>query len=148
MRLRSLSSWLLVSAAPVVLAAEEAPNNVLQGLINQLRSLVPGSLGTFQGTAGVTATYDYVVVGAGTAGTALAVRLAESGATVAVVEAGSYYQLTNPIVSSTPGLDVLLVGSDVSNQNPLVDWGFVARNQPGTNYRDIHFTRGKCVGGS
>lgn len=36
------------------------------------------------------ATYDYVVVGAGNAGAALAYRLAEGGHSVALVEAGSF----------------------------------------------------------
>jgi D-arabinose 5-phosphate isomerase GutQ len=139
---------LFVFAVLAVVASAQAPNSVIQDFINQLRTLVPGSLGELAGKLGITATYDYVVVGAGTAGTALAVRLAQSGAKVALVEAGAYYEITNPIISSTPGLDVLLVGSDITNSNPLVDWNFVATNQPGTNYRPIHFARGKCVGGS
>jgi hypothetical protein len=65
-----------------------------------------------------------------------------------LMTSGGYYDFTNPLVSSTPGLDVLLIGSDITNSNPLVDWEFVAKNQPGTNFRDIHFARGKCVGGS
>lgn len=109
---------------------------------------MPDSLGGLQPVLGTSKEYDYVVVGAGTAGAALAVRLAQSGARVALVEAGSYYEFTNPLISSTPGLDVLLVGSDISNSNPLVDWLFVANDQPGTNYRPIHFARGKTVGGS
>jgi len=41
--------------------------------------------------AGENATYDYVIVGAGTAGSALATRLAQDGRyTVAVLEAGSF----------------------------------------------------------
>ena len=146
----SFSSWLiaLTTVLALVFDSAQAQNTILQGLINQLTALIPSSLGALTPLIGTPATYDYVVVGAGTAGAAIAVRLAESGAKVALVEAGSFYDFTNPIVSSTPGLDVLLVGSDPSNSNPLVDWNFVARNQPGTNFRPIHFARGKCVGGS
>lgn len=53
-------------------------------------------LGNSYGVAGVNATYDYVVVGGGTAGLAIAARLAENqSVSVAVVEAGGYYQMDN-----------------------------------------------------
>ncbi|KAF2202056.1 alcohol oxidase [Delitschia confertaspora ATCC 74209] len=144
---RFLSSGLL--ALTVLSGSVYAPNEVVSTLFQRLRTLVPGILPlTVSGILGKSATYDYVVVGAGTAGTAIAVRLAQSGAKVALVEAGAYYEFTNPIVSSTPGLDILLIGSDPANSNPLVDWVFVAKDQPGANYRPIHFARGKCVGGS
>ncbi|KAI1810351.1 hypothetical protein GGS20DRAFT_567950 [Poronia punctata] len=148
------SVWLLapalVSAAahPKARTVVDQPNDVLQDWADQLRSMAPNSLGNLTPLFGIPRTFDYVVVGAGTAGTALAVRLAETGASVALVEAGQYYDFTNPILSSTPGLDVLPIGSDPLNSNPLVDWVFVAKDQPGANYRDIHFARGKCVGGS
>lgn len=39
-------------------------------------------------------TYDYVIVGGGTAGLTMAARLSEdSGTTVAVIEAGTFYQV-------------------------------------------------------
>ncbi|KAM7196338.1 putative GMC oxidoreductase [Rhypophila sp. PSN 637] len=143
--------WL--SALPLLPAARIPPrqtqqNNHIQEIINALKSLVQAPLGILAPLIGVPASYDYVVVGAGTAGTALAVRLAQSGARVALVEAGGYYDFTNPLLSSTPGLDVILVGSDGTLVNPLVDWLFEIKNQPGTNFRDIHYARGKCVGGS
>ncbi|VBB81475.1 Putative GMC oxidoreductase [Podospora comata] len=148
-----LLSWLsftaaVASAARIPPRQSQQPNHVLEEFVNRLRNLIPDSLGGLTPVLGTSTEYEYVVVGAGTAGTTLAVRLAQSGARVALVEAGSYYDLTNPIISSTPGLDVLLIGSDPLNSNPLVDWNFVAKNQPGTNFRDIHFARGKCVGGS
>lgn len=44
------------------------------------------------------ATFDYVVVGGGTAGLTIASRLSEdSGTTVAVIEAGTFYQVQTNI---------------------------------------------------
>lgn len=48
------------------------------------------------GVPGINATYDYVVVGGGTAGLTIAARLAEDkDVSVAVVEAGGFYQVEN-----------------------------------------------------
>lgn len=53
-------------------------------------------LGNAFGVPGVDAAYDYVVVGGGTAGLTIATRLAEnSNITVAVIEAGNFYQIDN-----------------------------------------------------
>ncbi|PBP17670.1 GMC oxidoreductase [Diplocarpon rosae] len=106
----------------------------------------PASLAS---AVGVTSTYDYVIVGGGTAGLAMASRLSEnSSISVAVVEAGSLYQVTNPLLSSTPAGDVYWAGSNPSDTNPLVDWNFVTAPQAGAQNREIHYARGKCLGGS
>lgn len=48
------------------------------------------------GVPGLNATYDYVVIGGGTAGLTIAARLAEdSNVSVAVIEAGGFYQQEN-----------------------------------------------------
>ena len=48
------------------------------------------------GVPGINASYDYVVVGGGTAGLTIAARLAEdSDVSVAVIEAGGWYQQDN-----------------------------------------------------
>jgi choline dehydrogenase len=54
-------------------------------------------LGNSFGNPGINATYDYVVVGAGLAGALTASRIAESlpNMTVAVIEAGSFYEISN-----------------------------------------------------
>ncbi|KAI4218828.1 MAG: hypothetical protein L6R36_008730, partial [Xanthoria steineri] len=71
-------------------------------------------------------TFDYVVVGAGTAGLTLAARLAEgSSYSVAVIEAGGYYEEDNGNVSIVPGYATQFSGTDPTNIQPLVDWGFV-----------------------
>ncbi|KAH6715052.1 GMC oxidoreductase [Leptodontidium sp. MPI-SDFR-AT-0119] len=108
-----------------------------------------GFFGSLAGLIGVSATYDYVIVGGGTAGLTMASRLSENPAvSVAVIEAGSLYQVTNPIFSSTPAGDVFWCGSDPADTNPLVDWNFVTAPQAGAANRKIHYARGKCLGGS
>lgn len=48
-------------------------------------------------------TYDFVIVGGGTAGLAMAMRLAEDGTqSVAVIEAGGFYQLESGNLSVVP----------------------------------------------
>ncbi|KAB2573446.1 Dehydrogenase patE [Lasiodiplodia theobromae] len=94
-------------------------------------------------------TFDYVIVGGGTAGLTLANRLSENAAwTVAVVEAGGYYESENGNVSQIPLF--ASVGSDktTANYNPAIDWGFVTTPQPGVKGAKVHYARGKCLGGS
>ncbi|KAJ5239255.1 hypothetical protein N7468_003874 [Penicillium chermesinum] len=89
--------------------------------------------------------FDYVVVGGGTAGNVVATRLAQRSFRVALVEAGAYYELDS--LAEVPAADVIPVGSDPATPS-AVDWGFVAYKQPGANGRDVHYARGKCLGGS
>lgn len=91
-------------------------------------------------------TFDYVVVGGGTAGITIASRLAQKGFTVAVLEAGDYYERTHP-TSRVPGAASIGIGADVKTATNI-DWKFVAHEVPGANDRDVHYARGKCVGGS
>lgn len=91
-------------------------------------------------------TFDYVVVGGGTAGITIGSRLAQKGFTVAVVEAGDYYETTHP-TSRVPGSASIGIGADVKTATNI-DWKFVAEEVPGTQGRNIHYARGKCVGGS
>lgn len=75
-------------------------------------------------------TFDYVIVGGGTAGLALANRLSENPAwSVAVIEAGGFYEIENGNVSQIPLF--ASTGSDktIANYNPAVDWGFVTEPQ-------------------
>ncbi|CDM35856.1 CAZyme family AA3 [Penicillium roqueforti] len=90
-------------------------------------------------------TFDYVVVGGGTAGSVMATRLAQNDFEVALIEAGGHYELES--LAEFPAADALSMGSDPTFSSPE-DWGFVARDQSGANGRSIHFARGKCLGGS
>ncbi|KAH8699448.1 GMC oxidoreductase [Phaeosphaeriaceae sp. PMI808] len=95
------------------------------------------------------AEFDYVIIGGGTAGLALANRLSEDNSVqVAVIEAGTFYQIANPLLSSTPGGDVVWAGSSPLDQNLLLDWNFITTPQAGANGRRIKYARGKCLGGS
>lgn len=110
--------------------------------------IVQGVLGAVEGALGVEATYDYVVVGGGTAGNAIGYRLAEAGFSVAIVEAGLYYEIAKPVLGSTPGGDIIGIGASMLDSVPTVDWEFQTEPQVGANNREVHYARGKCLGGS
>ncbi|KAL8969550.1 MAG: hypothetical protein Q9197_004271 [Variospora fuerteventurae] len=100
-------------------------------------------------TRGRDDTFDYVVVGGGTAGLALASRLAEDfSRTVAVIEAGGFYEQDNGNISIVPAYCTIGAGTDPADFNPLVDWGFVTQPLKGVDGRQIHYTRGKTLGGT
>ncbi|KAL4733272.1 hypothetical protein BDV11DRAFT_89854 [Aspergillus similis] len=95
------------------------------------------------------ATYDYVIVGGGTSGLAIAARLAEDPSlSVAVVEAGGYYELDGNIASIIPGLAAgANVGTDATEYS-TVDWNFEAQPLTSANGRSLRYNRGKTLGGS
>lgn len=81
--------------------------------------------------ASANATYDYLVVGGGTAGLVMAARLSENPSiSVAVVEAGGFYE-QDPTTGllQVPLYDTLWSGKDPKDTNPAVDWGFVTTPQ-------------------
>ncbi|KAF9878451.1 aryl-alcohol [Colletotrichum karsti] len=85
--------------------------------------------------------YDYIIVGGGTAGLVVASRLTEDAEVrVLVVEAGAD-QSANPLVL-TPGLVAGVYGKEE------YDWNFSSVPQPGLNNRRINQSRGKMLGGS
>ena len=85
-------------------------------------------------------TYDYIVVGAGSAGCLLANRLsADPRNRVLVLEAG---RRDNWIWLHIP------VGYLYAIGNPRADWCFKTASEPGLNGRAIAYPRGRVVGGS
>lgn len=82
-----------------------------------------GLLGSHFGVPGLPSSFDYVIAGGGTAGLALARRLAaNSSFTVAVIEAGDFYEFSNGNLSEIPAEAGAFVGSNPTQKNPLLDW--------------------------
>ncbi len=86
---------------------------------------------------------DYVVVGAGSAGAIVARRLAESGASVILVEAG---KADRTRFVRKPGL--IAVFHNIPQLKKTLDWGFYTVPQTHALNRTIPQTRGKVLGGS
>ena len=86
---------------------------------------------------------DYVVVGSGSSGAAIAGRLAQSGASVIVVEAG---KTDEKFLVKKPGM----IGPmhSVPEIKRTVDWGFYSVPQKHILDRKMPVPRGKVVGGS
>ena len=90
---------------------------------------------------------DYVVVGAGSAGCAVARRLAESGASVVLVEAGGNDDKgLAKMLFQTPG--AISVMHSTPQLKKLFDWGYKSTPQKHAWDRTIPMTRGKVLGGS
>src|SRR5690606_22415287 len=86
--------------------------------------------------------YDYVIVGGGSAGSALANRLSADPATsVLVLEAGRADFLFDPLIHM-PGALMFPSG------NPLYDWAYETDPEPHMGGRRVPHARGKVLGGS
>src|SRR5689334_4538821 len=84
--------------------------------------------------------FDYIIVGAGTAGCLAANRLsADPDVRVLLLEAGgrdNYHWIHIPI------------GYLYCIGNPRTDWRYVTRAEPGLNGRSLGYPRGRVLGGS
>ncbi|KAJ7456705.1 aryl-alcohol oxidase [Mycena latifolia] len=86
--------------------------------------------------------YDFIVVGAGTAGSVIAARLSESSSVkVLLIEAGVSDNGTNSATIAAP----LLAGTGVGT---MFDWNYTTTAQSGFNGRQVQFPRGFVMGGS
>ena len=83
--------------------------------------------------------YDYVVIGAGSAGCAVAGRLGEAGRKVLLLEAGG--------PDRSPWIHVPL-GYSKLYANPSVNWCYTSEPEPHLNHRRLFQPRGKVLGGT
>ncbi len=84
--------------------------------------------------------FDYVIVGAGTAGCALAARLSEdSRFSVLLLEAGP--------ADRSPWIHIP-IGYGKTMFHPTLNWRFETEPEPGMDGRRIYWPRGRCLGGS
>lgn len=83
--------------------------------------------------------YDYIVIGAGSAGCVIANRMSQnSNTTVLLLEAG------NP--DTKP--EILIPSKASSLQGSEVDWGYISEPEPYLKGRKMYLPRGKVLGGS
>ncbi|MCD4523644.1 choline dehydrogenase [Nocardioides sp. cx-173] len=86
--------------------------------------------------------YDYVIVGGGSAGAAIAHRLSADPATsVLVLEAGRRDYQADPFINMPAALPIPI-------GNRLWDWKYETDPEPHMNGRRIYHARGKVLGGS
>ncbi|KAL8722841.1 MAG: hypothetical protein Q9225_000728 [Loekoesia sp. 1 TL-2023] len=108
-----------------------------------------GLLGSHFGVPGISASYDYVVVGGGTAGLTVARRLAANASvSVAVIEAGDFYQFSNGNLSEVPAYATQFTGNDPVMKNPYLDWYMYTEPQPTLGSRRFLYDSGKVIGGT
>ncbi|KAE8378442.1 hypothetical protein BDV26DRAFT_292260 [Aspergillus bertholletiae] len=103
--------------------------------------------GSKEGIPGLDASFDYVVVGGGNAGVTLAARLAEQSFSVALVEAGDFYEIKYP-PTKVPGAAIFGTGFDPMAVRTPIDWGFLVNTGPGANSRTVHYEKARCLGGA
>lgn len=122
----------------------------LADVLAPLEDRITKIYGNSFGIPGVNASYDYVVIGGGTAGNTIAARLVQDPAnyTVAVIEAGSFYEILNGNRTQVPGYSYQSALSSSSQPVSMIEWdGLTTVPQAGYNGRMIDYVAGQTFGG-
>ncbi|KAI4218774.1 MAG: hypothetical protein L6R36_008758, partial [Xanthoria steineri] len=168
--LRRFYQWLASSGhAPRYLTWSSVVSAVLAAppLLNQAQAGgTQRPVGTSFGVPGSSSKFDYVVslffsllcgyltkkiIGGGTAGLTVAERLSEDPTiSVAVIEAGGFYELDNGNVSQIPAFYAKNFNQTAAPETiqPLIDWEYIIEPQVGLANRRFHYSQGKTLGGS
>ncbi|CAE6357849.1 unnamed protein product [Rhizoctonia solani] len=140
---RSATSTALVASALVFLGVNALPRSqTAHNANNPNRHLLARAV-TADPTKLSGKSFDFVIVGGGTAGLAIAARLSEySNTTVAVIEAGGDGSAHADNIN-IPGYSYIhgLTGTDA-------DWSYTITPQPSAGNRATKWPRGKVLGGS
>lgn len=83
-----------------------------------------------------------IVVGSGPGGMTVATRLAEANHSVALVEAGGFYEVEGSNRTITPGYYTNNLGNVGTNRN------FMTKPQPQLYNQSVRYDRGRTLGGS
>ncbi len=83
--------------------------------------------------------FDYIIVGTGSAGSAVAFRLAEAGASVCALEAGGSDRSIFIRMPSALSIPMSM---------PRYSWGYVSEPEPALGGRRLYAPRGRVIGGS
>lgn len=94
------------------------------------------------GLLGTNASFDYVVVGSGPGGMTMAVRLAEANHSVALVEAGGFYENEGGNRTLVPAYYSANLGNIGTN------WNFMTKVQPQLYNQTVRYDRGRTLGGT
>ncbi|KAH7018175.1 uncharacterized protein B0I36DRAFT_276661 [Microdochium trichocladiopsis] len=110
-------------------------------LLAVIACAAPGNSGVIQDTAASAKTYDYIIVGGGTAGSALATRLSRGlpRARILLIEAGPSALQEDRI--NIPGMKGSTLGT-------IYDWNFTTVAPSNLKGRSLPASRGKVLGGS
>lgn len=94
------------------------------------------------GLLGTNASFDYVVVGSGPGGMTVAARLAEANHSVALVEAGGFYENEGGNRTIVPAYYSENLGNVGTN------WNFMTKVQPQLYNQSVRYDRGRTLGGT